>query len=269
MWLLDYTNFNENILMKMRDALIKNNIKFDFFGYNRSEDSLYFPDTITDNETIIIRPTIQALIKIMRNDERLPMYDRIKYTLNYHEQRFDQAFYIKNIDLPYLNKESKILTVSDLDSLDVVFDDEMFFKSTSDLKFLTADMLSAGVNFKDLIIKKNIDLEKIKGKQILFSPRQKIKAEYRFIMIDDEIGGFSSYIVDGMFNIKHGVPDKVKVCAIEYAKVYQPSKIFTLDLCEKENGDIDIVEYNCWNTSGFYNINLNVLFEKINRCLTL
>lgn len=40
--------------------------------------------------------------------------------------------------------------------------------------------------------------------------------------------------------------------ALILAKKYKPSKVFTMDIGLLKNGDIEIVEYNCFNGSGTY-----------------
>lgn len=51
--------------------------------------------------------------------------------------------------------------------------------------------------------------------------------------------------------------------AKEYAKLYQPHEIFTMDLVETDNG-VKIVEYNCWNGSGLYHCDKIKLFKEVN-----
>lgn len=50
---------------------------------------------------------------------------------------------------------------------------------------------------------------------------------------------------------------------------YSPGKSFTIDLGRLKDNSINIIEYNCINTSGYYNINAKALFSKIkeNICL--
>jgi hypothetical protein len=58
------------------------------------------------------------------------------------------------------------------------------------------------------------------------------------------------------------IPKIVLDTADEYAKLYEPAEIYTMDLAETPNG-IKIVEYNCWNGSGLYKMDTKKLFSTI------
>ena len=50
--------------------------------------------------------------------------------------------------------------------------------------------------------------------------------------------------------------------AKEYVKLYNPADVFVMDLCDTPNG-IKIVEYNCWNCSGLYSVNISKLVHEV------
>jgi hypothetical protein len=50
--------------------------------------------------------------------------------------------------------------------------------------------------------------------------------------------------------------------AIEFAQMYQPHSVFTMDLAETPAG-IRIVEYNCWNASRMYAADVAKVFYAV------
>lgn len=50
-----------------------------------------------------------------------------------------------------------------------------------------------------------------------------------------------------------------------YAKLYNPNRVFTMDLALLKNGSIEIVEYNCFNGSGTYDADLDNLVDVLSK----
>ena len=72
------------------------------------------------------------------------------------------------------------------------------------------------------------------------------------LSIDGKIVSGSAYRQNGIVGYNKIVPDIVWDKAREYAKLYKPADIFTIDLARLDDGSIRIIEYNCFNCSGVY-----------------
>lgn len=267
-WLVEYTNLKETSTFQIKNSLLKIGAKPYFFGFNREDDELFIP-YFNNNDPIILRPSIQAMIAIQKNKYKNPILDHINNYLGYNQERFDQYFIVKNNrELPFVNGQAMFVSYESLEDisekLNFSVSEDSFIKSSSDLKFFPATKICRGENILDKITGMNFDLEKLtKGQSLLISSLKNIKSEYRFIFIGDDLVGKSSYIIEGNYNIEGIIPQRVIDAAKGFAKIYHPSKIYTLDVCELEDGAIEIVEYNCWNTSGLYNIDQINLFKAI------
>jgi len=58
------------------------------------------------------------------------------------------------------------------------------------------------------------------------------------------------------------VPDHVLCFAEETAKIWRPDDVYVMDVCETDD-DLKIVEFNCFNASGFYNCNVGQIVRKV------
>jgi hypothetical protein len=79
--------------------------------------------------------------------------------------------------------------------------------------------------------------------------------EWRTIVIRDWVITGSQYLSHGE-KVKQGsygtLPDHVVAFAEACAKLYQPAEVFVLDVGELANGELRVVECNCFNASGWY-----------------
>jgi hypothetical protein len=103
----------------------------------------------------------------------------------------------------------------------------------------------------------------IKDETIVISDIKQIQEEYRFFIHKDKILASSRYMLNSEVNPSNIVPEFLTGCAKDYAKLYNPADIFVMDLAVTNEG-IKIVEYNCWNASGFYHCNIRDLIFQIN-----
>lgn len=265
-WFVQDTNLRETEILKDINTLSSLNMDWQTFGVFKEENEIsgIYND---DFEQGILRCSIKVLRMLsgtQENDINKSLYEKLKKGISYNYNNFNQDFYIKKVNLPFLNGSSEIISIDSEKDLYLSYSKDMFIKPSDDQKCFVADTLPAGQTLRVFAENRNIHLDAIKKQKILINELIDIKGEYRFVCIKDEIAGYSKYLDRGKYDISGIVPEKVIQCAIEYAKVNHPSDIYTMDLCEIADGSIKIVEYNCWNCSGLYNINREALFSRIN-----
>lgn len=186
------------------------------------------------------------------------LLSKLKKGISHETLYFDQAYYT-NLDLPMLNEKPEILDIKD--NLYLSFDTDKFVKPTTDMKAFNAGILEAGLPLKNYI-ENGFHRNNYMDEQVLIGKCIHISGEYRFICIGNEIVGASRYQQNGRLVTNKDIPQDVYDKAIEYSKLYHPADIFTMDLCETNDG-IKIVEYNCWNCSGLYDMDVDNLFTNI------
>lgn len=168
------------------------------------------------------------------------------------KDRFDQQFYNK-LDLPFLNKNSKVINLNE--NLNTKFEKDMFIKPTSDLKGFTAGIIEAGTTVEEYIQKTSRQIDWI-NEPTLVGEIKDIHSEYRFFVVDGIILASSRYMLNKVVSVSKEIPDEVMIAAEKLKTMYMPDRGYTMDLALLNNGDIEIVEYNCINGSGTYDADL-------------
>lgn len=265
-WVVQSSGIHDDEFRRTCDALKALNYNFTDFGM------IPFTNCITNFETIqsnqLIARSGTKFIKLISNDEILTdaqdnVIDssKLKGSIDYNQQNFDQLHY-NTLNLPLLNADTKIFKYSEVK--DVEFYDSYFFKPTNDLKAFNATVVYAGETLDSNVKSKTYQIFDEDNETVLMTTLKNVEVEYRFFVVDGEVITGSQYYKNGELNKAafEDIPIDVKNTAYEYAKLYQPVDIFVMDLCI-EDDDIKIVEYNCWNASGFYESNLAQLFEAV------
>lgn len=185
-------------------------------------------------------------------------FQKLKNAIFYDSTLFDQAYY-SQLNLPLLNKEAFFLPIKD--NKNTSFHKAYFLKPSKDLKTFIPGILTPGQTIQEFI-ENSQHLKQYDHELALLSEVKTIFKEYRFFIINKKVITGSQYINENKIEHKAYVPENIIKIAQEFAQLYQPHAIFTMDLAETEQG-IKIVEYNCWNGSGLYKSNKNLLFKSV------
>lgn len=181
----------------------------------------------------------------------------------YDFERFDQKYY-GNLGLPLLNENAEYIPLAD--NLETSFSVDKFIKPTRDLKAFDAGIIKAGEKLGKYVKYKNRQRFYLE-EDIVVSDVIEMCDEFRFFVIDKKVVTGSAYRRNGVLGEDRVVPRDVFLKAEEYAKMYQPIDIFTMDLARLSDGSIKIIEYNCFNCSGVYLCNLLRTYEEIKKYL--
>lgn len=274
-WLVQNIGFSTTNLDLTEDTLKRMDLKYELFGILRTfnyvinlENILHDPE-----EKLIIRggTSLLSLLNKVENLQSVNPYltemqiqnseqyiKNLKNGLFYNEETFDQNYYGK-LDLPLLNFKSQNLPIKE--HLKTSFTEPVFIKPSRDQKAFNAGILEPGYTIQDFIfsqLHENFYLDEI----AIIAPVQSIYSEYRFFVVNQEVITGSQYRNSHSLFVSEIVPDNIKDAAKEYAKLYQPHDIFTMDLADTPNG-IKIIEYNCWNASGLYKTNIPKIFNTV------
>lgn len=250
-------------------SLKKHNLDYTFF-------SVYSDNDLIDNlpEVYGVNPFISlASIKGLKISQNLTeknfnsledfnlFSNNFKKSFFYDIEKFDQKYY-KNLDIPLLNKESEIINLKN--NLKRKFNRDIFIKPTSDLKGFVGGILKKGETIEDFINKSRRMPNWIE-ESTLISEIKEIHSEYRFFIVDNEVVGSSRYMLKKSVVPSKDIPEEVMLVAPKYAKLYNPNRVFTMDLALLKNGSIEIVEYNCFNGSGTYEADLDNLVDILSK----
>lgn len=244
-------------------ALKKLGFNFRTFGVIPFTDTITGLDDLDTNEIYIIRggTKIVDMLSSRRVDNLTSeLVESLSKGISYNKKNFDQAYY-SELNLPVLNSTPEILDLQDPKNLYASFSTDKFVKPSSDLKAFTAGVMEAGEVLK-YFIERHYYRSGYAEETVLVHDVQEIDAEYRFICLNGSVLQGSQY--RGKYDLKldANIPLSVQEKATEFAKLYIPSDLYTMDLAETPNG-VKIVEYNCWNGSGLYAMNVEELFTKV------
>lgn len=280
-WILQSNGFKSSYLFEMVDTLKRFDIDFKDFGvFNNGISNLSEILDCDVNETNFITRGGTNFLSILEKlklknrdlsylDNKLPkeivnnsiLYiDKLIKSVDYNVQKFDQKNYSK-LDLPLLNSNAKYFDYSKIKNYE--FSKETFIKPSRDLKSFNGGVIYAGETIKNYIARTGHSMPSIKDETIVVSDIKEIQEEYRFFIHKDKILAASRYMLNSEVNPSNIVPEFLTDCAKDYAKLYNPADIFVMDLAVTNEG-IKIVEYNCWNASGFYHCNIRDLIFQIN-----
>lgn len=276
-WLVDLS-LRDDRLRQIKDALDKTNSSHTYFGLTTEEHTFTGIDyeIFNQHDNFIALSYINA-IKICTTDlfTKYNLYNfeslsekeinnvmsKMKKSFFYDDdKKFDQ-FYYSNLGLPLLNDKPIFLSLIGQEEL--IFDTEKFIKPSKDLKAFTGGLIQPHQTIKDFVEKGRYQAgwnEEI----ALISEVKEIEAEYRFFVLDDKVITGSRYIFNKEVIPSPIVPKDVLDVADEYAKLYKPHDLFTMDIAVMKNGEYKIVEYNAFNGSGHYECDLVKLFNVLN-----
>lgn len=239
------------------NALKKVNANYSFFSvYNNNNLIDYLPDDFTNNDYIAFAG-IKALklskdlsVSNFENIEKFHAHKSTYETSFFYEDKnkFDQKYY-KDLNLPLLNQNSIIIDLKD--NLETTFDRDVFIKPTSDLKGYVGGIVPAGVSINEFL-KDCSRMPHWITEPTLVADIKDIHSEYRFFVVGHEVITGSLYMLNKEVDGSVEIPSEVLKAAHRLAPCYTPDRVFTMDLALLTNGDIEIVEYNCFNGSGTY-----------------
>lgn len=264
-WLIQSSGIQDDEFRRTCDALKELNYNFVDFGMVPFTECLTNLESITA-ENLIARSGTK-FVKVATEGKITDIHDkpidntRFANAIDYNQQNFDQLYY-NTLGLPLLNADTKIFKYSDVK--DTEFYDSYFFKPTNDLKVFNACIVYEGQTLASVITSGMHQKFDEANETVLMTTLKHVKEEFRFFVVNQEVITGSRYYVDGELNKApyEDIPKDIRDAADEYAKLYRPADIFVMDLCTIDD-DIKIVEYNCWNASGFYMSDLNKLFEAV------
>lgn len=270
-WLIQSSGINFQHYNSVCQTLLNLNYKINDFGIiDKTLTNL--ENILDDSDNYVFRGSTR-LLTLFNNIENITELNpylskeqitksnlkKLKKGINYDVDLFDQKKY-GNLNLPLLNDKAYYFEIKD--NLKRTFQQDMFIKPSRDLKAFNGGILEKGITIEEFIKANHYQSFYLEETAILANIEE-IFEEYRFFIIDGEVITGSMYKKDNKLFLDNFIPEEILKTAKEYAKLYKPSDIFVMDLAKTKKW-IKIVEYNCWNSSGVYNCNLNKLFSEIN-----
>jgi hypothetical protein len=94
---------------------------------------------------------------------------------------------------------------------------------------------------------------------VMMSPLKKIYREARFFVVDSKIATSSTYKIGTQVHATGEVPPSMTAYAEKIIQKWEPARAYVLDIAltdDEADGWNKVIEYNCINCSGFYDIDI-------------
>ena len=206
----------------------------------------------TDRKDVWFWGSIDTGIELQRQG----WYPGIMYNEKHDFHKYNE-YYGKNM----LNSDAFIQTVGPL--LD--WGPPMFIRPTRDTKIFTSKVyyMDEWNNYINGIDDESLVQIQEKTKMVVSTPKHFIQQEIRCWIVDAEPVTISQYKIGNRVNMLNmDNNQEAQIFARDMAKLFCPSRVFVLDICLYQD-EYKIVEINCANMSGFYDIDMSKLIQKL------
>jgi hypothetical protein len=239
-------------------------------GYgHKSVEVVPFADTLPDVETgepVIFYGATMFVYNIYKSGRWSPgvFFDEGKFTTKASIEHYREFM---------LNYPCEFTTIGEFSASHQPEDKLFFVRPVKDLKEFAGDVME----FNE-VIKWERDLRNLPGCQnnpnltvateIAVSEPFGIAHEWRVFIVNGRVSSGSHYRSHRKLNKKGGLPNRVINFAEEMCKIWAPADVFVMDIGES-SGDLYVIELNCFNSSGFYNSDVDKVVVDISESLAV
>jgi hypothetical protein len=179
-----------------------------------------------------------------------------------YNEGHDFDMYLQKYGENVLNSDAIIQEVGTLDPFRYT---HQFIRPTRDTKIFTSQVYEVNDwnSYIEGLAPEDLANIRAKTKMMYCWPKENIQQEIRCFIIDGEPVTISQYKIGrrvNMLNMDNN--QEAYIFAKQMAKIYSPSRVFVLDIC-LYNDEYRIVEINCANMSGFYDIDMSKLMQSL------
>lgn len=101
--------------------------------------------------------------------------------------------------------------------------------------------------------------------EVFLAPLKEIHREWRCFIVNGAVVASSQYRFRSLLLKSPDVPMKVKMYAAKMAHKWSPEKAYVMDICDDMDGNLKILELNCFNASGVYECDVKSIIRAVER----
>lgn len=224
-------------------------------------------------EECIVIPFDDTPLKIQSEDKVIIPYGSTRLTksakiaglkgLYFDEPQFRSDVWSANRN-DMLNADALILTIENAYKFmdENTSEDPWFIRPVNDLKAFSGCLIDrnqfrswidgashGGYTFDDM-------------QEIVIAKPKKIKAEWRYFIVDHKIVDGSLYNVNGRLFKEHVTEKDVIEEAQKFADLWTPDDVVCMDLALTHDG-LKVIEFNCFNSTGWYDHNISAVVKAV------
>lgn len=264
-WAYQSSYLSLNEIDKTQEALDEIGALYTEFGLVPFSDEIRFSEhfpTLKDSDIPVIALGSTKLIKLW-SQSKLPR----NWFVYWNQERFDHRMQVGMIDDGMLNADAEEHSLPD--AINLSFPTDRFIRPVNDLKLFNGQVLPKATTFHEHIETQTVDSEIYTTKEVFLSASVKqIVREYRCFVVDWRVVDLCLYKEDGRIVANDRVLTGPHRIAIENAALqFKPSTVYVVDIAELPDGQHKVIEYNCFNASGYYFCNRAKIFRAIEKSL--
>jgi len=250
-WLVQELLNNSSNIIRISNALEKCSVDYLMVRVN-NDNSL----SVIDKETKIPLNNSEKVLQEFILKEKVMVYGSKTFAKiakdmelepgSFMNDNFEFEVFKRELGNELLNNE---IVIGELSTLYPI-SEEFFIRPTGNTKLFTG-MTITKEEFWGWQERENIEGSPYIGQSLMISPIQRIKAEYRFFVVNQKVITGSSYKVDDKINSSRKPTAEIIGYAEQIVDKFPLAKAFVIDIAETEKG-LKVVEYNNINTSGLY-----------------
>ena len=179
---------------------------------------------------------------------------------SFYNENHDYIVYSQYYKENLLNYDSIVQRFSDPIPTDKI----MFVRPTGDTKTFTGRLFfdTAWAEFVEEQLTNGHTTTLNKDTLVQVASKKEIFAEYRFFVVNRKVITGSQYKIGNKVIYEKCIDEELYEFAQNMVDIYSPSDSFVIDICKTDLG-LKIVEINCVNGAGFYDIDIQKLIESL------
>lgn len=251
-WVLQSSGIDDHNTTKLFEALEGQNIPFKDVGVIPFTDRLPGIELIDPDDRNIFYGSTKLIKLIGAHKEFTP-------GVWYDPDTFNVDAWSTHHGGDMLNAHPSVMPISKF--LQWSFpNDRMFVRPFSDLKDFSGGVVEKTSRRKwfEELSYGTIPVEQL----VAVSPVRELEKEWRFVVRNNGVIAGSQYRSNGVLNTKDRVALMAWVNADIFASRWMPAPVVMMDVALVDN-DFKIIEFNCFNASGFYDCDLDMIVEEV------
>jgi len=184
---------------------------------------------------------------------------------------FDEGSFNYNAwskEYPVLNPDAEVTTIAEFGSRDIDPGADFFIRPVRDLKEFAGEVVSFG-DFSAWYKRISHNEYTVKSWcEIMVSEPKAIETEWRLFIVGGKVVAGSQYVYNRRLDISSDYPPLVDLFGASMAAMWQPADVFVLDVCSVPGRGplidrLRVVEINCFNSTGFYAADIDLIVEYV------
>lgn len=257
-WVIQDSNLNFEEHKKVAEAIRRVGVPIEAIGIIPFED--FMPKIEADGKMIFYGST-----KLVELAYKRPEY---RDSVFFSPAKFRWTKWAKEREGELINEDWMCITIAKFMQSQVFRENHDFFiRPVNDLKLFAGTILNK-FEFNDWYEQASLNGENFGiNQEVIIAPPRNIELEYRFVIVNHEIIDGTRYYKRGHLSIDKVEPEAMAM-AKKFAQGWTPHDVVVMDMGKLEDGVYGIIEFNCFNASGFYGHDLDKIIRAVTDYVT-